>query len=169
MKINYRFVVSVAVVIAVCATCIVGCVTAGKYDPVKTEQVKAAIHPVAAGAVRRVIQKHPAKAAEIADYFRSVGNIFCAMEANTNFTVAYLTAEVDRLVTPAISDSYVIDVKNALVALYRINYADRYRAELSPERWPVHVASVFCHAIDTGLKDAGQPGVGQPAVVPDNR
>lgn len=129
-----------------------------EYDPIRTEQVKAALEPVAAGAIRRIIFNSPQHSDQIAEYFRSIGKIFCQMDASGEFSPETLIAEVDKLTAPLIGDVYIIDIKNALLALYRINYADRFRAELPPDKWPRQIASLFCGAIDRGLKDAGKPG-----------
>lgn len=165
MKTTIRFkaILAVITLLAVCA--VTGCKSTNpttgqrEYDPVKTEQVKAAIEPIAAGAIRRVIENSPQHADEIATYLRSVGRIFCAMETNGNFSAEFLITEADKLTAPLLKDNYVVDIKNAILALYRINYADRFKAELPPDKWPRHVASLFCASIDRGLKDAGKPGV----------
>lgn len=165
MKTTIRFkaILAVITLLAVCA--VTGCKSTNpttgqrEYDPVKTEQVKAAIEPIAAGAIRRVIQNSPEHADEIANYLRSVGSIFCSMETNGSFSAEYLVREADRLTAPMLRDNYVVDIKNAILALYRINYADRFRAELPSDKWPRHVAALFCASIDRGLRDAGKPGV----------
>lgn len=160
---TYRIVCAVLTIAAVCifAGCRSTNPTTGQreYDPVKTEQVKAAIEPIAAGAIRRVLQNSPQHSDQIAGYLRSIGGIFCAMETNGNFSAEYLITEADKLTAPLLKDNYVVDIKNAILALYRINYADRFKAELPPDKWPRHVASLFCASIDRGLKDAGKPGI----------
>jgi hypothetical protein len=165
MKTTIRF-KSILALLTICGLCVfAGCKTTNpttgqkEYDPVKTEQVKAAIEPIAAGAIRRVVLNSPQHADEIANYLRSVGRIFCSMETNGNFSAEYLISEADKLTAPLIKDNYVADIKNAILALYRINYADRFKAELPPDKWPRHVASLFCASIDRGLRDAGKPGV----------
>ena len=108
-----------------------------KFDPVKTEQVKAAIEPLVAGGVRRVIANSPQHADDIASYFRNLGTVFCKMRDSGQFSPDYLVAEADKATAPlqAKVDQYAIDLKNGVLSLYRIFYADRLRAELPPDKW----------------------------------
>jgi len=138
-----------------------GCKTAGVYDPVKSSQVVAAIQVPVQSTLLRVLRKSPQHSDEIAAYIRAVGNVFCAASITGRFTPEQLIAEIEKVTQPLQSkvDPLVIDVKNAAVALYTIFYAQRHSAELSPEKWPAHVAKLLCSAIDTSLTDAGKPGV----------
>lgn len=128
------------------------------YDPVKTEQVKAVATAVITSGVRRAIQHNADRAMDISRYFRAVGGIFCRMQETKQFEPSWLIDEANKIV-PLKQTDYATDVMNAAVALYRINYAARFTAELSPEKWPANVAEVLCQSIDSGLKQAGQPGV----------
>lgn len=127
-----------------------------KFDPVKTEQVKAAVEVPIASLVRRSITDNPSKATELGIYFRALEGVFCRMRDTGKFEPAYLISEVDKLTAPLIKDDLAIDTKNLAVSLYRIFYADRLNAELSAEKWPYHVTDVICNSIKQGLKDAGQ-------------
>ena len=131
-----------------------------QFDPVKTEQVKALLEPIGAGAVRRIITNSPQHSDEIAGYFRAVGSVFCQMSANNDFDPAYLIGAADAATAKfqANVPQEAIDVKNALVALYKVNFEGRFRAELPPDKWPKNVADVICVSIDQGLKDSGKPG-----------
>lgn len=130
-----------------------------EYDPVKTAQVKAAVVVPVTSAIRRVILNSPAHSDELAAYFRSVGTVFCKMRDTGNFSPEYLVDEVNKVVSPSIGDNVYADIKNAAVAIYKISYAQRANAELPPDKWPYSVADVLCSGIDTGLRDAGKPGV----------
>lgn len=130
-----------------------------EFDPVKTEQAKAAIQPLIAGAVRRVLAQNPDKAEQIADYLRAGGSVFCNMDLTGQFDPLVLAEKLDALVAPKVKDDYLLDIKNAAIALYRVNYAERNRAELPPEQWARQIAGLFCAAIDQGLKDSGRLGV----------
>jgi hypothetical protein len=55
-------------------------------------------------------------------------------------------------------EQIAIDVKNAVIAIYKIYYGDRFKAELPPDGWVRNVADVLCVSIDQGLKDAGKIG-----------
>lgn len=132
-----------------------------EFDPVKTEQVKAALEPIGSSLVRRVIVNSPQNSDEIATYLRGVGSIFCQMSANNDFDPVYLASAAEVLTAKyqAKLAQEIIDLKNALIAIYKINYESRFRAELSPEEWPKNVADLICAVVDRGLKDAGKPGV----------
>lgn len=149
------------------AGCLTGCTTTDpttgekKFDPVKTQAAKDTIQPIAASSVRRVITNSPQHSDAIADYFRSIGTAFCKMEATGNFSPQQLVDAADAATAKlqAGVDPFVIDLKNAIVALYKLNFGARFNAELPPDKWPAFVASVFCQGISQGLKDAGKPGV----------
>ena len=132
-----------------------------EYDPVKTDQVVAALEPIGASAIRRVLKNSPEHSDEIAGYMRSVGMVFYRMESTGEFDPAYVIAELDQIGSPYIPEDldYVVDIKNALLALYKINYGDRFRAELPPDQWPRQVARLICSSINDGLKDAGKPKI----------
>lgn len=148
-------------IVAAAAVVVAGCRTTNsagqsQYDPVKTEQVKAAVEVPLASLVRRAITDNPNKAAELGTYFRSLESVFCRMRDTGKFEPSYLISEVDKLTAPLIKDDLAIDAKNLAVSLYRIFYADRNNAQLSAEKWPYHVSDTICNAIKQGLKDAGQ-------------
>lgn len=128
-------------------------------DPVKAEKVRAAITPLISGAIRRLLVDNPEKAREIAAYIESGKNVFCAMADNKQFSPSYLRDELDKILAPRIKDDYLLDVKNAVIALYEIQYADRFRTELSTDQWLYQVSRLFCNAITAGLNDANQAGV----------
>ena len=82
------------------------------------------------------------------------------MSATSQFDPAYLIGAADQATLPfqANVPAEAIDAKNGVIALYKIIYANRFNAELSPEKWPKNAADVICASIDQGLKDAGKPG-----------
>ena len=154
---------------SLCVACLslasTGCTTVNpatgqaQFDPVKTEDVKAALEVPVVSAIRRTILNSPQHALEISTYFRSLGKIFCSMEATTNFSPATLMAQADALLSPRLKESYLIEIKDSIVLLYKLNYNKRFTAELPPDQWAYQTSSFFCAAIDRGLKTAGQPGV----------
>lgn len=143
-----------------------GCKTANpttgvqEFDPVKTEQVKAVITPVTSGIVRRVILNNPKNADEIGNYMRAVGGVFCSASETGKLGPEQIIEAMDSatLYLQGGVAPEIIDGKNLLIALYRINYGSRFTAELPPDQWPKNVADVICESIDQGLKDAGQTG-----------
>jgi len=132
-----------------------------EFDPVRTESVKAAIEPVITGTIRRVLNRNPKHAVEIANYIREGGKVFCEMDATGKFDPLFLAGRLDALFVPQIGADLelLLTLKDSAIALYKINYAQRLTAELPPEEWPRQVANLFCNGIDRGLKSAGQPGV----------
>lgn len=130
------------------AICLTGCTTSGVYDPVKTAKVQASVKPVVAALVRAEVAAQP----QNVTYIRSVGNVFCQMQTNGNFTPAYLTAEINKLTTPLVHDQIVLLVRDTLISLYEINYADRFKAELAPDKWPAFLAELMCGGINAGLQ-----------------
>lgn len=138
-----------------------GCkTTTGAYDPVRSAQVVAALKVPIQESVTRIIRNSPEHSDEIANYFRSIGNVACKMELTGLFTPEQLLTEIDKVTGPLQSKvpPLAITIKNTAVALFTIFYAERLRAELPPDKWPAHVAKLLCGAIDGGLKDAGKPG-----------
>lgn len=156
--------------LALCALALTGCKTTRidpttgqttkEFDPVKTAQIKAALEPIGSSAVRRVIKNSPEHSAEIAGYFRAVGSAFCQMSEKGDFDPAYLVGAVDTA-TAKLQEHVpgeAIEIKNALIACYKIGYEGRFRAELPADQWPKNVADLICACIDQGLKDTGRPG-----------
>lgn len=144
------------------AALLVGCrTTDGGYDPVRTEQVKAALQPAVSTAITAILTKDkPEKAQEIAAYFRAIGGIFCEMARTKTFSPSFLVAEINKIFDEHVKgEIIVIAVKNSLVSLYTIFYEARHRAELSEQEWPFHVSDLFCKSIGQGLVDAGLPGI----------
>lgn len=150
-----KIILSSALVATVALT---GCkTTEGNYDPVKTQQVKDALQPVVTGGIRRVIVAN--ESSEV--YFRAVGGVFCAMSSEGQFDPIQLVNAID-LATAGLqekADPYVIDAKNLIVALYKINYGERFQSELPPGEWLKNVCDIICEGINQALIDAGKPGV----------
>ncbi len=130
----------------------------GQSHPVSREQMQAALLPVGAGAVRRAILNSPEHADATADYARAVSEVFCGMSDTSQFDPTFLILALDTATANMQDgvDPLVIDAKNALIAIYRIAWADRYRAELPPEGWLKFTADFVCASIRQGLRDAGQ-------------
>lgn len=130
-------------------------------DPVKLDQVKAAVEPAAASVLRRAILNSPQHSAEIGNYGRAVGQALCKAVAKQSITPAAILAAID-VATQGLQSNVppeVIDGKNAALALYRILWDDKLTILLPDNQWPNAVLSVFCDSIDLALKDAGQLGV----------
>lgn len=145
----------------ICILLLAGCTTNKQYDAQNTENVKAALTPVMASVVHRVIENSPEHSEQIAAYMRAVGKVCCEAQSTGQIGPYSLIYAVDAATAPLLAEGVspdIIDAKNVLLALYRIQYADRYNAELSPEKWPYHVLALICDSVDQGLKDAGKAG-----------
>lgn len=131
------------------------------YDPVKTQQLKDALTPVVSGGIRRIILNSPGHDQELCNYFRAVGSVFCEMSKNGEFSPIILVNAIDSATAELQTgiDPYAVDIKNATVAIYKIYYGDRFRAELPPDKWPKNVCDVICDAIDLALRDLGKTGI----------
>lgn len=142
-----------------------GCTTVdssgqAKYDPIKTADVKAAIRPLivlgADEAFRAVKDKDA-----LAEALRGLGHVFLDMKRTGTFSPDFLVSELDARTErlQAKLDHRWIAIKEGVIALYSVAYNHRADAELSPERWPWHVADILSAAIDAALKNAGKPGL----------
>lgn len=130
-----------------------------KHQPVSVQSVKAAVAPIATQALCRAIQTvTPDYTDAVAGYFRQIGNHFCDMQTSGDFSYAGLERALEKIPSPLLTESYVVDVRLALAALYKVHYGDRLRAEIPPDRWLSQLSQVFCEAISEGLKDAGRTG-----------
>jgi hypothetical protein len=145
--------------------CSTGCKTGadGKrtVDVAKLDSAKAAISPIAAGTVRRILQNSPEHAPKIAKYVSSFAGVFCTMNLSNSFSPDFLITETDRLFDPdleQIGDGYVLDIKNGVVSIYRLLWGDRLRAEIPPDQWLHKVCEFVCESLNQGLTDAGYPG-----------
>jgi hypothetical protein len=148
---------------AILSAAIVGCSSINpatgqrEYDPVTTEQVKAALQGVTVIGLGEVLRKKP----ESAEYIRSVGSIFCRMKETKVFSVDYLVDEANKATLEYQNgvDPLVLASKDSLIALYRVFLSKKGTAELPETEWPYHVADLFCESINTALINAGAPGV----------
>jgi hypothetical protein len=154
-----------AVAVCACSLSLAGCQTGpdGKktVDLVKVSQAKALINPIAASGVRRALNNSPEHAPEIARYAAAFAGVFCTMSLSNEFRPEFLIDQTAQFSDPElgkIGDGYLIDIKNAVVGLYKVFYGDRFRAEIPPDEWLHSVSEFFCESINQGLNDAGYPG-----------
>lgn len=134
--------------------------TTSQYDPIKTQQVKDALAPAVSSPIRRIIANNPAKRDAIASYMRATATPFCQIANTGNVDLNVLTMVLDQATAEfqAKIDPTAIDVKNTVLALFKIYYNERFKAELPADGWTRNIADVICKAIDQGLKDSGLPG-----------
>lgn len=120
---------------------------------------QAAIRAIVEPGVTRSIQIGGNDAEGIAYYFRSIRGVFCAMATNANFSAEHLIAEVDKLPSPLAPDTYFLDVKASIVTAYKLAYADRNRADVSPLEWLSKISETFCSSIWDGIQKGGKGNV----------
>jgi hypothetical protein len=132
-----------------------------EYDLTKTENVKIILEPFVAQVFVEVMANSPEHKTQIGSYVRAAGNVFKKVANEQAIDPLTLIAEVDRVTAPyqAGLPSLAILAKNTLTRLYKLAYFNRHRAELSPEKWPVHVAGLIATSLDQALKDSGLPGL----------
>jgi hypothetical protein len=147
-----------AVAVLLAALTITGCTTSAPRDPVKVEQVKAAILPLASSAVRRVVVKNP----DLAPYLREVGTIFGAITDTQRVNPQIIASALEAaLVNNGLLDPQdeatqaAIDFKNVVVAIYAIYHAERLEADVSEHQFLLDVLGTIALAINQGLNDAG--------------
>jgi len=123
--------------------------------------VKAEAEALVTIGIRRIIHNNPQHTNEVAGYFRAVGGVFKQMSTTSSFTPDMLVGAIN-VATAGLQAGLpqdVLDVKDAVIGLFKLFYADRWNAELSPEKWPANVADVFWRAIHQALIDSSLPGV----------
>jgi len=123
-----------------------GCATSdpnAPRDPVKIEQVKAAVTPLVSAGIRRVLVERP----NLEPYFVQVQGVFETIRDTGQFDPSFLVAQLNLI---PLDDEIAIDVKNLVIALYSIYYADRARIEVGSF---ADVADVFARGIAQAIVD----------------
>lgn len=133
-------------ILAAVLLAVAGCATNNggtPRDPVKVEQVKAAVTPLVSSGIRRVLTENP----NLEPYFVQVQGVFETIRDTGQFDPSFLVAQLNLI---PLEDEIAIDVKNLLVALYTIYYADRARIEVGSF---ADVADVFARGIAQAIVD----------------
>lgn len=132
-------------------------------NKVKLADLQAALEPMVLAIDRAIRDADPPNSSEnVYHYFRQFGGIFCGMSTNGNFTPEYLVSQIPVSPLgqdPLVHSSYMLEVKEVIVGLYRIAYRDRIRAELPAVEWIVKIADTFCETVDRGIKKTGKQGI----------
>ena len=123
----------------------------GNPDPVRIKQVEEAIKLPVAIAVERVVRKNP----DFYAYFEAVDNVVCKMEENKNFDPTYLVDQINLSTQHFIKNEDVNLVKETVVTLYKIFYADRLKSDIPENSFLSSLTSVLCSSIKTGLSNSG--------------
>lgn len=142
------------ILLLACAAALVGCSTVDPatgqrvHDPVKTEKVRAALKPLASAAVAGVVANNP----EAGAYFDQAAAAVCQMRDAQAFTLenfrARLLGIIDRQtgVDPLVRIGFV-----SLISIFEINYAERLRADLPPDKFTWNLLDVLCDGIRGGI------------------
>ena len=143
-----------------------GCTTTGSgtnavttIDTNKLAEIQAVVEPLLSSAIRRVIANSPQHAAEIGNYVGAVGTVCCEMTASNNFAPTYLIDAINTATAglQAGMDQDIIDGKNAVIAIYKIAFADQLTTSLGTNVWPQAVLGTLCDSINQALTDSGLP------------
>jgi hypothetical protein len=117
------------------------------YDPVKTEQVKAAIEPLVISLLQRGVLKNP----EARPYLEAMTSVLEQSRDNKRVDPMYLDAALSGALNGLPSDKewaqYVRDVKNGLTALYVIFWHEKTQLNLSEEAWGYHLTDLFARVL----------------------
>jgi hypothetical protein len=143
-----------------CKTTQVGTNIVTTLDPVRVQQIADVVEPAASSVLRRVIARSPQHAVQIGNYARAVGGVFCKMSARNNFTVTYLV-DASNEATAGLQagvDQDIIDIKNAVIAIYKVAASDHLTWQLPDNVWLRAVANTICNSINQALLDSGQIG-----------
>jgi hypothetical protein len=133
-------------------------------DPAKVQQIADAVEPVMTVALRRAIANSPQHSAEIGNYARALGTVACDMQSGNNFSPSYLVDAVNKATAglQAGVDPIILDVKDVIVAIYKIAYNDRMTWSLGTNIWPKAVCGAICDSVNQALLDSGLPGCKPP-------
>jgi len=143
-----------------------GCITPNgtnaptTLDPAKVQQIVDALEPVMTVALRRAIANSPHQALEIGNYARALGSVACDMQAGDNFSPSYLVNAVNTATSGLQNgvDPIIMDVKDVVIAIYKIAYNDRMTWSLGTNVWPRAVCGAICDSVNQALLDSEQPG-----------
>jgi hypothetical protein len=136
------------------------------FDAAKTERVKRRISTPIKTGVHFLLSKNKTHSAEIAAYIGDARNVFCKMVETKTFSHQFLVDELDKIGTPLLvaklKDSgdddlaiLIMSGKDGIIGIYDEVLDGVGTVELNAEKWPYQVASLFCEAFSTALKDEG--------------
>lgn len=132
-----------------------GCTTMGVRDPVKTEQVKAALTPLASAAVRRVLASNPS----MAPFVARVGSALASVRDGGEFDPLVLATALDGVIArSSLSPEdklLALDFKDTVLALYEIQFAGRFQVDLPENEFLADVLDVIAAAIERGTANPG--------------
>lgn len=161
-------ILSLSLVLIIASNLFTGCKilnpTTGQkeFSQVQTDALKAAVQgPVTTSLTIVLVNNTNDKNLET--YVRSLGGVFCQIKTDKNFDPTYVANQIANLELPKISDSntriIVTSVKDSLIALYKVFYAQNVNVKADPEGYLYNISDILCQSVDIALKNAGKPGV----------
>ena len=122
------------------------------FDPVKTEKVKAIIKPQVSTLVALVVNNNPGTR----EHFQLAADQICLLRDSGQVTPATFQVAINSAFAnwDGSNRLEVIAGVNVLIALVEINYADRLRADLPPEKFAWNLFDVLCEGIKQALEQA---------------
>jgi hypothetical protein len=128
-----------------------------EYDPIRTEQVKAAIEGVAVVAVRRVLDDTHEKSPNVLLYLQQSADFVCLMKTEKKFSPEFLIDGLNKGLADTFQnqgvDPLILDLKELLISIYKINYASRLNADLNEEGFLLNMLDVLCNSMNRGIAD----------------
>jgi len=142
---------------------VIGCTTTNsttgekEYDPIKTEQVKAMIEPFVIIGTRRALDETYDRNPAVLSYLQQSAEFVCKMRDEQKFAPEFLIDGLDAGLIEAFGtggvDPLILDLKTLIVGLYKVNYSNRFDAELNPQAFLIHALDVICNALSTATAD----------------
>ena len=133
-----------------------------EYSHERTEALKAAVQGPVTTTLTIVLVKNKGDE-DLANYFRSVGGVFCQVKTNKSFDPSYVVSEVAKIVIPNIKDDntriIAMVVKDSLLSLYKAFYSYKINIPALEQSYLYNISDVSCQSIDTALRNAGKPGI----------
>jgi hypothetical protein len=128
-----------------------------EFDPVRTEQVKAAIQGVTVVAVRRVLDETHEGSPKVIAYLQQSAGLICKMRDERKFSPVFLIDGLNAGLADTFQnqgvDPMVLDLKELIVTLYKLNYASKGGADLDEEKFVWNLLDVLCNSINQGVAD----------------
>jgi hypothetical protein len=123
-----------------------------EFDQIKTEKVRAALKPVVSSVVMGVVAKNP----ESNLYFDQAASAICEMRDAKEVTPLLFRARLMGIIDRQKDVPLPVRIGfTSLIAIFEINFADRLKADLPPEKFTWNLMDVLC--------DGVRGGVGSPA------
>lgn len=129
-------------------------------DPQAIQGIRNVIEPGVARLLAKVIQRSPQHAAEIRQYGGAIASLFCQMNQNNNFSVAYLvdaanaaTADLQTKITDdpdTMAD--ITAAKQTLIALFDLESKQYLTWNVPQNVWLQNLTGAICDVISKSVQ-----------------